>query len=138
MAPDPPHAHRVEPILADVIDSFEKLEAVVHLYGLPGRRVSADEIARSVGMHPTATAEALEELRKNEVVARSDDSVPRYSYRLDSPHAGMIDKLVDIYANDRVAILNMLTMIAMQRIRRSAAETFADAFRVRRKKDDDG
>jgi hypothetical protein len=89
-------------------------------------------------MQPEAVAEALEELRRKEVVARTEDSVPRYSFRLDSPHTKKIDNLVELYEQDRLVILNMMSVIAMQRIRRSAAEAFANAFRVRRKKDDDG
>ena len=43
-----------------------------------------------------------------------------------------IDALAYGYQHDRIAVLNLMSETALERIRSSAAQTFADAFRPKK------
>lgn len=48
-----------------------------------------------------------------------------------------VKELVDLYDEDRILVVRALSQIAMDKIRGMAARTFADAFKLRKKREDD-
>jgi hypothetical protein len=59
-------------------------------------------------------------------------------YRPGTPgQASAVDELIRVYDSDRLAVMQILTANALGRLKRSAIVTFAIAFRLKRKTDDE-
>ena len=135
MAPDdptelPPAARR---LLLGPVDSFEKLEMVLALRDASGSAVAVDALAARAGL-PVARIDApLAELAAAGLAERLADGAWRLAPTADA--AGLQD-LADTWATRRPAVLKAMTARAVERIRASAARAFAEAFRLRRRKDD--
>lgn len=118
--------------LAEVIDSFEKLELVVLLHRpAAGPRTTA-ELARRLSLSPEVITEALRAMATDGVVCGDGDS----GWLLD-PGGKWLDSvsaLVTEYEDDRLLVLDALTRLALRRIRGQAAQVFADAFLIRQTK----
>jgi hypothetical protein len=122
--PDVPEAVRA--LLTGSIDSIEKLElvALLHHHPVAWTAITAGEQLR---IPASAAATALEELRAAGVLEVEAGA----GYRVRADEA--LSQLVELYDSDRIAIMTLMATIALDRIRTSAAHTFADAFRVRGK-----
>lgn len=48
-----------------------------------------------------------------------------------------VAELVELYDEDRILVVRALSQISMDKIRGMAARTFADAFKLRKKREDD-
>jgi len=129
--PDLPAA--VRDLITEHVDSLEKLELIALLDRHPvgWTAITAGEELRV----PASTAEsALAELRQAGILVH--EAGVGYQCRPATPElTGAVEGLVRLYESDRVAILTLLASTALDRIRTSAAHTFADAFRVRGKKE---
>jgi hypothetical protein len=123
--PEVPEAVRA--LLTGSVDSIEKLEliALLHRHPVGWTAITAGEQLR---IAPAAASQALEELRLAGVLEVEAGT----GYRCRPDEA--CRTLVELYENDRIAIMTLMAAIALDRIRTSAAHTFADAFRVRGKK----
>ena len=115
----------VKRLLSDVIDSFEKLEIVVHVYRAGFQLAPAAEIAKTVSVPLDEVQDCLDALR----AARALDPA--------GPWRSSIDALVKLYDDDRIEVLNLMTRTALERVRKEAARVFADAFVIRPKKKGD-
>ena len=47
-----------------------------------------------------------------------------------------LGELTDLYEEDRITVVRMMSEVAMDKIRGMAARTFADAFTLKKKKED--
>jgi hypothetical protein len=122
-------------LLLEVVETFEKLEVVCALHGARAPRPVA-ALARELGLSSESVAEAARDLRGARVLCEDG-----HGWRIDpaSPWFSQVDALAYGYEHDRIAVFNLMTKLALERIRSSAAQTFADAFLLRpRKKEDDG
>lgn len=123
---DAPDTEAVSKLLGEVVDSFEKLEILVHVVRA-GSAVSAPgDIAASIGMKPDEVEQCVKYLRSEGVFDPS------------GPWAPAVSSLMQMYEVDRIQLLNMLTKTALDRVRKQAARVFADAFVLRpaKKKED--
>ncbi len=135
-AAPPPAVRR---LLLDVIDTFEKLEIVVHVARRPTPQPTPLSIGSALGIAQRTVAEALSELAQSSVIVMADREAGAWSIDVDGPWANAAAALARLYDEDRVMVLDLMTRTALERVRSQAARAFADAFVLRStKKDSDG
>lgn len=115
----------VKRLLTDVIDSFEKLEIVIHVYRAGFQIAPVPELAAAVSVPADETERCVQELRAARVLEPA------------GPWRSSLDALVKMYDEDRIEVLNLMTRTALERVRKEAARVFADAFVLRPKKKGD-
>ena len=118
----------VRRLLTDAVDSFEKLEIVVHVYRAEWTVAPAPTIAKAISMPLDEIERCVDQLRGDGVLDRN------------GPWSTAVESLVQMYDDDRIEVLNLMTSSALDRVRKEAARVFADAFVIRPKKkgDSDG
>ena len=117
-------------LLAEVVDSFEKVEILVNLHGVAFAPRTAAEIAK--GLAISVPAEEIEQCLRA--------MRPTGVLEPNGPWTPAIEELVAMYQRDRIEVLNLITKFAIERIRKETAQTarvFADAFVLRPKKKGD-
>jgi hypothetical protein len=111
-------------LVAEVVDSFEKLEIVVFVHRSGYRVTAPADIAKGVSIAlPIAEIEEC-------VTALNDADVldPK------GPWSKAVSALVELYERDRIEVLNMITRSTLARARKESARVFADAFVLRKRK----
>ncbi len=116
---------RVLELLSTDVDSFEKLEVLVLIGRQPGRLFTSTEAAQELRLRQEPVEEALAELTRRGLLAREGKA-----FRL-AKEADLIARLVELYENEKVAVLNFISKRALSRVRRAIPEAFARAFRLR-------
>jgi hypothetical protein len=119
----------LERLLLGPIDSFEKLEIAIALRASNISRWTLDQVAERTGAPTSVLARALEELAAAGIVELGGDAWSLAS----GCDVGAIDELVTAWSSRRAAVLAVMTQRSLERIRASAASTFADAFTFRRR-----
>ncbi|HWB81420.1 MAG TPA: hypothetical protein VG755_40940 [Nannocystaceae bacterium] len=130
-----------EPIPTDVLEllrervgSLEQLEALLLLHREATRAWSLDEVAERLSL-PVDMLEA--ELAALVAAGLLAVEQRRWTY---APHdarsAEIVARLAVLYPVRRLEVLRLLSDLAMQRIRGSAARAFADSFVIGRRKKD--
>jgi len=117
-------------LLLDKVDSFEKLEALTLLSATPAAwtvRAATEKLKLPKQLVESALLDlcAVSLLEKNGTEFRYQPATPEL--------ANEVTALVQMYTEDRIRVLNVLTSAAFDRIRSSAANAFANAFRLRGK-----
>jgi hypothetical protein len=115
------------------VDSFEKLEVVCRMGSKPTSAWTMLEISEGVGMSPDVLEEPVRALVVAGLLVRTDDRRLRLA-TMNARTAQAVDALTKLYANEKLLVVRAVTQLAMERIRSTAARTFADAFVIRRKK----
>ena len=126
-------------LLLGPVDSFEKLYAITALRRAGDAPQRLDVLETSTGVPVTVLTEALQALAAAGLVVQQAGRwllAPRCDF-------AAIDELVETWSAKRTVVLHALTQRSLERIRASAARTFADAFALRRsdkgqRGDDDG
>lgn len=121
-APDKQAARR---LLADEIDSFEKLEIVVHVHRSGFKTPIPSELATATSVPLDEVKSCLQALRDARVLDPQ------------GPWRSSVDALVMLYDEDRIEVMNLMTRTALERVRKEAARVFADAFVLKPKKKGD-
>lgn len=134
--PSPPVASpALRKLLETKLDTFEKLELVLVLRAA-GAPMALVDAARELQVGPDVLRRvALEVQRGRLVEVRADDHL-----RLTASAADLeaLAQGAELFARDRGAMFELMSAVAMNRLRSMAARTFADAFRIRKKEDDNG
>jgi hypothetical protein len=125
MSAGKPDMQAARRLIDEVIDSFEKLEIVVHLHRLDFAATPAPEIAKALSLPGDEVDRALQDLDRERVLERN------------GPWRAAVDALVQMYDTDRIEVLRLMTKTALERVRKHAARVFADAFVLRPKKKGD-
>jgi predicted transcriptional regulator len=121
----------VRRFIAAHINSVEQLEVLLLLRADPAREWVPGEVSRELATAPDAAALRLADLEAHGLVRGRLDPVPRYRYgKLSRSKEADVAALADAYAKRRVAVITEIFAEP------SPAESFSDAFRLRR--DDDG
>jgi hypothetical protein len=118
-------------ILTDVLDSFEKLVLVVHLYRQREQPCTLEELAQAIALTRDLVAETLAGLAADGVVRSADG---RWALDPRGKWAANVDALMQVYEEDRIVVHDAMTQLALERIRGQAANVFADAFLFRQPK----
>lgn len=115
--PSGPEAARK--LVTDAVDSFEKLEIVVHVHRAGFKVPSATELAKSISVPLDEVDNCMATLRGQGVLDAN------------GPWRAAVDALVAMYDDDRIEVMNLMTRTALDRVRKEAARVFADAFVLR-------
>jgi DNA-binding IclR family transcriptional regulator len=122
-------------LLVTKLDSYEKLEVMRALRGT-GRSMSRSELEAASRLSSDAVDDALPSLERSKLVEH--DPVD-HRIRVGAASADpCFAALMQTYDEDRAAVLAVLSSAVMQRLRNMAAQAFADAFVIRKKRGDDG
>lgn len=120
-------------LIADSIDSVEQLEILLLLLQHPERTWTAESVARELRVSALSAGDRLEDLTHDALLARVKAS-QEYRY---APGSAALDEaargLATAYSERRVTVINLIFSKPVDKIR-----TFADAFRLRKKEDDNG
>jgi hypothetical protein len=125
----------VRTLLIEKIDSFEKLEVLALLCAERTLAFTQRTAAARLRLTEPLVQTALLDLCAAGILDKQGDEY-RYQPRSEGVSRSA-EGLCNAYNEDRVAVLNVLTHAALDRIRGSAANAFADAFRLRGKKEED-
>ncbi|MBS0579656.1 MAG: helix-turn-helix domain-containing protein [Proteobacteria bacterium] len=117
--------------------SYEQLEILLALRGAP-RNWSLGELALDLGIDDAPASVALETLREAGLVkAWTVAGARTFSYVARSTTADHILALIARERQERpAALLRVMSEQALERLRTSAAQAFADAFVLRKDKSD--
>jgi hypothetical protein len=119
-------------LLLEKVDSFEKLE-VLALVSASAARWTVRTAATQLKLPEPLVQSALLDLSAASLLEK-DGAEFRYQ-PANTELAATSAALVELYNDDRIRVLNVLTSAALDRIRGSAAHAFANAFRLRGKKE---
>jgi hypothetical protein len=123
MSSGQPDARR---LVAEVVDSFEKLEIVVYVHRSGYAAQTPEAIAKGLSIS----------LPLHEVEVCVQALQARHVLEPNGPWATSVAALVEMYDKDRIEILNLITRAALARVQKQTASVFADAFLLRKKKGD--
>lgn len=129
-----PPSPAVRRLLESPLDSFEKLEIVVALHRTAVHTSSNAELARAVALPLEIVVRAVDELTRAGFVQHAG-GLTRLT--IDAADLAALGELVALYDEDRILVVRALSQISMDKIRGMAARTFAGAFKLRRKREDD-
>jgi DNA-binding GntR family transcriptional regulator len=125
----------VRTLLVTKLDSYEKLE-IMRVLREPGRTMSRSELEAACRLSADTVDDALASLERSKLVEH--DPV-NHTIRVGAAGADpCFATLMQTYDEDRAAVLAVLSSAVMQRLRGMAARAFAEAFVIRKKRDDDG
>jgi hypothetical protein len=116
----------IQRLLAQVVDSFEKLEIVLHVHrsGFALKPAAAD-IAKALALSVEDVQKCITTLERGRVLDPA------------GPWRSAIEDLAALYEEDRIQVLDLMTRTSLNRVRQEAARVFADAFVLRPKKKGD-
>lgn len=126
---------RLRRLLEHKLDSLEKLEVALELR-TSGRAMSIEELALALQVGPDVMRRLAAELALTSLLS-FDPALDVASLHGTDEEQRALEEAAALYERDRVDVLKIMSLIAMDRLRSLAARTFADAFQIRRKRDDD-
>ncbi|WP_224364399.1 hypothetical protein [Hyalangium versicolor] len=115
------------------IDSIEKLEVLLLLRNRAERPWTASEVALELRITEVSSTARLEDLASSELLVRNGETPVEYRFspaRSDDVRA--ISELALTYSERRVSIITFIFSKPTERV-----QGFADAFLLRKKRDDD-
>jgi hypothetical protein len=118
-------------LLDEKLDTFEKLELVLALREA-GQPQTVGELALQLQVGNEALQRVVDAVAAAGVVQMLDGDRVRFT---SGAWDSALDEAARIHASEPGRFVSVFTRIAMERIRSMAARTFADAFRIRKKKD---
>jgi hypothetical protein len=112
-------------LIAEAVDSFEKLEVISYVYNNGYAVLDPDAISAASGIPADEVRVVIAQLRKAHVLEPN------------GPYKDAVEALVTLYDDDRALVLHLLSRSALDRVRNQAAQVFSDAFVIRPKKKGD-
>ena len=125
-------------LLRDHLPSHEQLELLLLMHTDPMREWSVEDLAETLKISPMLAEEAINQLAADELIDLWE--LPSNALRCRGPRDAcrdLVSRLAQIYQDNRVEVLMLMSANAIQRMRTGALRAFADAF-VIKKKDTDG
>ena len=125
-------SERLRRFLRDHVSGYEELEALLLLAREADRDWSGNEVAASlnVPMEPIPSAlRSLVAAGLAELVRRGDRTAYRYAPKTDILREEVVE-LQRAYSEQRLAVMQMMSNNALERVRAAALQRFADAFRL--------
>lgn len=135
----------VRALLRERIESYEELETLLALERVRGIGKTADELSSAVHVQIALIERALRSLEARGLIERRVEpaagGVPRrapdYRYAPAGPELDRaVQALAKAYAEQPIPIIKLMSENAIQRLRTGAARAFADAFILRKDKND--
>ncbi len=126
----------VQLFLRDRIRSFEQLEALRLIHSERTEAWTPEAIAARLRIPPAVADEALQRLYAQGLLSsRVQAGITVYRYAADAQLDAGVANIFKAYDENRVAVMTVMTKNAVERVRGSVINTFADAFLIGRKRD---
>ena len=128
----------VRRFLKEGIQSHEELEVLLLLHRGSERAWTGEQTSAALRLPLDATEMALDALALRGLLAREPSAFPR-AYRYAARTAeldGTLRELQRVHSEQQLALMRVINAFAMERLRTAAIRTFADAFILRKKKQD--
>ena len=126
----------VQRLLFEHVASYEQLEALLLLRADPARASGTRELAERLRIDESSVMAALEELTAHHLLQRTGGTPALYRYAPADARLGIIvERLALLYDAQRLEVIRQMSANAIERLRSSAARTFADAFLLRGRKE---
>jgi predicted ArsR family transcriptional regulator len=123
---------RVQRFISTHIDSIEKLEVLLLMRARADREWTARDVSQELRITEASAAARLEDLTSRRLLAVKEDAPPSYRF---SPASGEdaqdVSALQETYSTRRVSVISFIFSKPLDKVR-----GFADAFRLKRDKDD--
>jgi hypothetical protein len=120
--------------LRDNVSSFEELETLLFFARAPRRRWKVRDVSVSLRLTDELTRDALNALPGTLIARDSSGTETTYFYAPARDLELLVERLRSAYEEQRLAVVQIMTANAMERMRSSAARRLADAFRLDRSK----
>jgi DNA-binding transcriptional MocR family regulator len=125
----------IQRLLFEHVASYEQLEALLLLHTDAGQFRSVSELAAKLRIDDSSVAAALEELTAHRLLEKRAGGPLAYRYApAEADMLAVVDRLAAVYNEQRLEIIRQMSANAIERLRSSAARTFADAFLLRGRK----
>ncbi len=129
-------------LLRERIESYEELETLLALERLRGADKTAEELGAAVHVGAALIEHALRSLEARALIERGTPAAGsarelelRYLYAPATPELdGAVRALARLYVEQPLSIIKVMSENAIQRVRTGAARAFADAFILRKDK----
>jgi hypothetical protein len=130
----------LQSVLQEYFESLEQLEILVLLLRRPDSAWTALEVADELHIRESVAEEELRRLCDHGVLAFAGSaSDPRFRYAPTSKVLdGTLQRLVETYGAQRVAVMRLMTANSIQRLRSGALGAFSNAFVFRKREKPDG
>lgn len=124
---------RVQRLITEHIDSIEKLEVLLLLRARAEHPWSAEAVSRELRISEASATRRLRDLAERGLLEADAASPPAYRYApARSDDDADVAELARAYAERRVSVISFIFSRPLDTVR-----GFADAFRIKRDKDDD-
>lgn len=129
----------VTELLANRIDSFEKLDLVLALHAQPRATMTVEALCRALKLPRDVIRQTAIELRGAALMELTMSGEVQLLPPTSNDHQA-VTELIQLYNEDRVTVVRAIGEIAVARLRRMASRAFADEFVMRKnpRKDGDG
>lgn len=121
-------------MLAEIVDSSEKLDVIVYLHRVRFGAQTTMMIASALSLPSHAVAVALSALLNAGLVRTTDQDGAGWWFDPNSPSAATVETLVTLYEQNQLRLLRLMTRVALDRIRSEAARLFPGEIEIRIKK----
>ncbi len=121
----------VRHFLQQYIESVEQLEVLLLLWRTPERGWTSEDVATAVYSHPSSVVRRLSMLLGQGLLREREPGCFQYAPRSAALHDA-VTHLDHMYRERRVAVITLIASKPIENVR-----AFSDAFRIRRKKEDD-
>jgi hypothetical protein len=121
----------VERFVRSTIGSVQQLEVLLLLRSGDDRAWTAADVSRTLKTNRDAAEGYLLSLEGVGLLARADDDPPSFLYR-PGRQRSLVDDLARVYPSYRSRIVGLIYSTGNENV-----EAFADAFRLRRRKEDE-
>ncbi|MEO8185153.1 MAG: hypothetical protein ABI895_40620 [Deltaproteobacteria bacterium] len=129
----------VQTFLREHIESYEQLEILLLLRAQPDRSWAPAAAASELGISEGLAEGALRFLCRERLLGVDAGGVVRFKYAPETPAlVELVARLAAAYVDSRLAVMRLMTANAIERLRVGAVTRFADAFLLRRKRNQDG
>lgn len=124
---------RVQRFISTHIDSIEKLEVLLLLRARAEREWTARDVSQELRINESSSAARLEDLTARRLLVKGDGNPASYRFSpASADDAQAVGELQDTYSTRRVSVISFIFSKPLDKVR-----GFADAFRLKRDKDDD-
>lgn len=130
MAGDP-IPERVKEFISESIDSIAELEALMLMFRDPAVGWSASALAERLYSSPDQTEGAIAKLHALGLSDVKADDLETYHYRPSTPELGeMVEQIAETYSKYLVPVTNLIHSKPQSKV-----QQFADAFKLRKRRD---
>jgi hypothetical protein len=127
----------LQAFLHDSISSYEELEALLLLAKESERRWTDSQLAEALKVQVDSISPALDALASVEGLLEVEDQAGQRTFHY-APKSKLlrqvVDELATAYVEQRLAIVQIMSANALDRVRGAAMRGLANAFRIQRKK----